>query len=117
MKKITLFISIILISECLLADTYTTLLSNKKCQESSNQLLSCSYKADKSLHVEIAGIGGASTGIAFIKSDFNGGYYGKFGLLHGCVIINNSNNFGDFAFISPKNGKIYKDWPSCQKQL
>lgn len=74
----------------------------------------------KSLHVSIAGIGQSDTGIAFMKSDFEGDFYAKVGTGHGCVIVGRgkkravSDNPTDFAFISPKNGKVYADWQECR---
>ena len=51
--------------------------------------------------------------------DVNGKYYGTFGILHGCVIVKNGmknqdKNPLDIAFVSPINGKVYKDWESCK---
>jgi len=55
-----------------------------------------------------------------------GDFYPTYGLQHGCVIIKrgskgvvNNELFGpgslfDFAFVSPKNGKVYKTWQECQ---
>ena len=101
---------------CALASetTYDVLVAGKYCQESRDQSLSCSYKAGKSLFIEIAGIGSPDTGVAFMKSDYHGDYYAKYGVLHGCIIVNRTSDFNSFAFISPKNGKIYKTWPECK---
>jgi hypothetical protein len=58
-----------------------------------------------------------------MKSDIDGDFYATYGVLHGCVIIkrgtkvNFKNNPGlsfDYSFISPKNGKVYKDWGKCE---
>ncbi|MCI2284259.1 hypothetical protein L3081_13780 [Colwellia sp. MSW7] len=116
MKLFALIISLSFFSQFSLVGTYEVILEGKKCQEDDYQQLNCSYKVGKDLHIEIAGIGQEDTGIAFLKSNFNGDYYGKFGLLHGCVIVNNGNSFSDFAFISPKNGKVYKSWENCKNQ-
>ena len=97
--------------------TYKAIVSGKECKESHNQSISCAYKIDDSLLIEIAGIGSPDTGIAFLKSDYNGKYYGKYGLLHGCIIINSTENYTAFAFISPKNGKVYHTWQECAKGM
>lgn len=97
-----------------LAGTYDAILAGKACKEDYFQQLNCSYKVGKDLFVEIAGIGEKDTGIAFLKSDYHGDYYGKYSLLHGCIIVNNGNNSSDFAFISPHNGKVYKSWENCK---
>ena len=54
-----------------------------------------------------------------MKSDFNGKYYGTVGVAHGCVVVKTgtaktTRNPLDLAFVSPSNGKVYQDWPSCQ---
>jgi hypothetical protein len=49
-----------------------------------------------------------------------GDYYARFGVMHGCIIVARgtrrpeSENPFDFAFISPKNGRVYRDWRDCQ---
>ena len=102
------------ISAEICADTYDALLAGKKCQQMFNQLLSCSYKIGDSLFIEIPGIGVPDAAITFLKSDADGGYYGKYGLLHGCAIVSSTKDLADVAFISPRNGKVYRTWQECQ---
>ncbi len=97
--------------------TYNAVVKGKKCQEDRNQSISCSYKVGKTLYIEIAGIGSPDTGIAFLKSDFDGDYYGKYGMLHGCIIVNSVKDLFSFAFISPTNGKVYKSWQECKNGM
>ena len=100
--------------------TYEITIKSKKCQEGASQLLACDYKIGKSLHISINGIGAPDTGISFMKSDFYGDFYGTYGIGHSCIIVSSGNNNGkgksyyDYAFISPKNGKVYKDWTECK---
>jgi hypothetical protein len=58
------------------------------------------------------------SGITFLRSKYEGDYFGKYGLMHGCIIIlhgKSSKLFGmDFAFVSPKSGKVYKTWEDCK---
>ena len=96
-------------------DTYRALLAGKSCKERGDQQVDCNYKIAKILHISIAGVGLKDTGIAFLKSDIDADYWGKFGMLHRCVIVKGPG-LADYAFISPKNGKIYKDWPNCRNQ-
>lgn len=108
-------LSVILLPQALASETtYDVLVAGKSCQEGKQQNLSCSYRAGKSLLVEIAGIGSPDTGVAFLKSDYKGDYYAKYGLLHGCIIVNRTSDLNSFAFISPMNGKIYKTWQECK---
>ena len=100
--------------------TYEITVKGKTCQESSGQLIECDYKIGKSLHISIAGLGQPDTGVSFMRSDFDGDFYATFGVMHGCVIVKPGKKnitpdyLPTFAFISPKNGKVYKDWQECQ---
>ncbi len=115
--KIYKFIFIILIlfsAPCFGEEkTFSAVISGKECHEDSSQTKHCSYEVGKSLLIEIAGVGQNDAAIVFLKSDFDGDYYGKVGVLHGCVIVSNSQNLFDVAFISPKNGKVYREWGRC----
>lgn len=97
---------------------YEDTLSGKTCAESRQQL-NCEYKVGKDLEFSIDGIGMPDTGITFARSDYlKGDYYATFGLRHGCVVVKHGVDlrlFGlDFAFVSPKNGKVYKTWEECK---
>ena len=101
--------------------TYDLTLKGKQCKEGLNQQLNCDYKIGDDFHLSIAGIGQSDAGVTFMKSNFNGKYYGTFGILHGCVIVKTGiknitkNPFDfDFAFVSPINGKVYENWESCK---
>lgn len=105
--------------------TYELVLAGKKCAERDNQQLDCDYKAGTGLWISIAGIGLPDTAVAFMRSSFDGDFYGTYGIAHGCIIIkrgkkNKSSALEgpgspiDFAFISPRNGKVYRNWTECQ---
>jgi hypothetical protein len=99
---------------------YELALKGKQCQEDSRQVLECEYRIGKTLHITITGIGQTDTAIAFLKSDENGDFYAAIGMRHGCVIVKpnpdlpNLANAFEFAFISPRSGKIYKTWQECE---
>ena len=100
--------------------TYDLIIKGKKCSEEFNQQLTCYYKIGNEFYLAIAGVGLSDTGVTFMKSDFNGEYYGTYGVMHGCVIVktgnkNKTKNALDLAFISPKNGKVYRDWENCKE--
>jgi hypothetical protein len=120
MKIIAVVILSFYFSQCALAygsSTFDTVVAGKKCQEDKNQMLSCSYRVGKSLFLEVAGIGTPDTGIAFLKSDYDGDFYAVYGLQHGCIIIHSTKNIFDMAFVSPKNGKIYRTWQECKSGM
>jgi hypothetical protein len=77
----------------------------------------CEYKVGKSLRFSVAGVGTDDAGIVFAKSDADGDFFASMGMLHGCVIVwpgRTSPSLIDLAFVSPVNGKAYRDWPSCK---
>jgi len=92
---------------------YDLLIAGKECKQELSQLLGCTYRINDDFQLDIIGIGAPDTAIMFTKSDFKGGhgYYAKYGLLHGCVIV---QHIPDMAFISPLNGKVYRDVESCK---
>lgn len=92
--------------------TFEALLAAKTCKDWHNTVI-CSYEIDKYFNMQIAGVGQRDAAVIFYNSDFEGTYYGKFGILHGCAIIANSHLIIDMAFVSPKNGKVYRNWQDC----
>lgn len=121
MTKSLMMAILLMISANAMADvsTYDLTVKGKQCKEGLNQQLDCDYKIGNDFHLSIGGVGQSDAGVTFMKSDVNGKYYGTFGILHGCVIVKNGNKSRDKspldnAFVSPINGKVYKDWESCK---
>jgi len=107
--------------------TYNLTLAGKSCKTSDHsQTLSCEYTVGTGLHFTIDGIGDPDTGITFMKSSFDGDFYAIYGMLHGCIIVKRGptgysdsavsgpGSFSDYAFVSPKNGKVYRNWQECK---
>ena len=116
--KILFFLFVLVVARPSFAQdvsTYDVVMSGKKCSEQNSiQQLDCKYVVGKSLSFEISGIGMRDRGVTVYKSDFDGDYYISYGVGHGCVIVKNSKNILNLAFVSPKNGKVYKTWEACQ---
>jgi hypothetical protein len=98
---------------------YQDTLSGKLCKEDeATQQLHCNYKVGKDLEFSIDAIGTPYTGITFTRSNIKGDYFATFGLMHGCVIVKHGGDDlalkPDVAFVSPKNGKVYKTWVDCK---
>lgn len=106
--------------------TYDEVLKGKQCAQHPNlQTLSCEYKVGADLHISIDGIGQEDTGVTFVKSNADGDFYATYGILHGCVVVKRGpksylegksdlGSMSDYAFISPRNGKVYRSWPQCK---
>jgi len=106
--------------------TRNLVVKGKSCKEDNSHQLECTYQVGKDLNVVITGIGQPDTAITYMKSDFEGDFYATYDVMHGCIIvkrgpkgINRDQLCGpgssfDYAFISPKNGKVYTNWKDCQ---
>lgn len=106
--------------------TYQLTIEGKKCSESSSQQIDCDYRLGSGLWISIAGIGLPDTSVTFMKSSFEGDFYATYGIMHGCVIVKRGKKNPlppaaegpgsptDYAFVSPKNGKVYRSWTQCQ---
>jgi hypothetical protein len=67
------------------------------------------------LEIWVVGIGLPDTAVTFARSNFEGDFYATFGMKHLCVTIKSGKDLlQGFAFISPRNGKVYKDWETCK---
>lgn len=98
--------------------TYEATVRGKACSEAANQQVNCDYKIGKGFWLSIAGVGQSDAAVTFMKVDFDGQYYGTFGVMHGCVIVKpgvaSKATPIDLAFVSPRNGKVYMTWQQCQ---
>ncbi|UTW45422.1 hypothetical protein KFE80_00355 [bacterium SCSIO 12696] len=122
MKKILIALVPLLLATGVYAQnqTYKDVLAGKVCKESDIQQLDCEYKVGKDLNVYIAGIGLPDTSITFYASSYDGDYFARVGVLHGCIIVvpgkaASRGIVGEQAFISPVNGKVYQNWQSCKQ--
>lgn len=91
--------------------------AGQTCTSSRNQI-QCDYKIGRSLLVQIVGVGLPEVAITTYQADDQGDYYASVGMLHGCVVIKPGQKtppegWTNLAFISPKNGKVYKTWRDC----
>lgn len=89
------------------------------CKQQSGGQLDCDYKVGQALRFTIAGVGQEDAAITFFRVDQRGDYYASVGVLHGCVIVKpgekNTDRTFPMAFVSPQNGKVYRDWQSCDR--
>ena len=96
--------------------TYDAVRMGMECRQNSLAGFECEYRVGESLHFIIAGIGELDAGIEILESSSQGDYYAKFGLLHQCVIVSpgaRGHSPPDLVFVSPRTGKIHRDWVSC----
>jgi hypothetical protein len=113
---ITIIFLFLVPSVCAGGTAFEDTVAGKRCNQNT-QTISCRYKVGKDLEFTIDGIGDPDTGISFLHSNFDGDYFATFGLRHGCVIVKHGRDPRlppDFAFVSPRNGKVYKTWEDCK---
>jgi hypothetical protein len=62
--------------------------------------------------------------VTFYKVDWDGDLYATYGVGHGCVIVKRGKQLAaeyplEFAvaFVSPRNGKVYRTWPDCKEGM
>lgn len=89
------------------------------CKQNVQGSLVCNYKVGRDLEFSIAATGEADAGISFLRSNIKGDYYARFGVMHGCVIVSQGEAAAqsapsEYAFVSPKNGRVYRTWQECQ---
>ena len=99
--------------------TYQATLKGKPCVEGKDQQINCDYKIGTDFWLSIAGGGQTDAAVTFMKADLDGHYYATFGTMHGCVIVKpgkaSKSTLLDFDFVSPRNGKVYRDWKDCKE--
>ena len=73
------------------------------------------------------GAGEEDAAIAFVQADSSANYVASVVPLHGCVVVKPAraadaarmagiavaDSVLTFAFVSPRTGKVYRNWPSC----
>ncbi len=82
----------------------------------------CHYKIGR-LAISIAAVGESDAGISVLHSDIGDDFYARFAVQHGCIIVAAGKAApkqalavgGDLAFISPRDGKVYKTWQECSR--
>jgi hypothetical protein len=90
------------------------------CKALADGSLVCKYEIGKDLEFSITSVGEKDAGISFLRSSIKGDYWARFGVMHGCVIVLQGEAVSQstalpFAFVSPKNGRVYKSWEECQR--
>ena len=100
------------------ASTFDAVVAGTRCEQNPMGSLECNYRVGKALKFGVVGVGDADAAITFYAVSFDGDYYASVGVAHGCVIVKPGKvtDLGaGFAFVSPRNGKVYHDWQSCKQ--
>ena len=102
---------------------YDTVRSGRICRDSVDPpgSMECEYAVGNGLHFLINGVGQPNWGIAFYKSSADSDFYGAFISRDKCIAIYRGRkglasleSLADEAFVSPKNGQVYRTRQECQ---
>lgn len=79
--------------------------------------MDCDYKVGKSLRFSVSGVGQQDVVINFLKVDSDEDFVASIAPLHGCIVVRathtRSDSTASLAFVSPQDGKIYRNWNTC----
>jgi hypothetical protein len=100
--------------------TYDAVVKGMSCKQRQTGEMDCEYQVGQSLRFGISGVSQPDAAVMFYKVDAADEYYAGVIALHGCVVIRPARSAGAdsvarFAFVSPRDGKVYRDWQSCFK--
>jgi hypothetical protein len=98
--------------------TYDDVVAGKRCSQNPIGDLECNYRVGRSLHFAIVAPGRPDGSIYFYAASFEGDYFAVIGMSHGCVVVRPGQGASearrlDLAFVSPRNGKVYRTWQDC----
>lgn len=97
--------------------TYDAIIHGMSCKQQSSGRMDCEYRVGKSLRFTIAGVGQPDVVVNFFKVDVDEDFYASVAPLHGCVVVRpasaRSDSTTQIAFVSPQDGKIYRNWNTC----
>ena len=100
------------------ASTFDATVAGMKCEQNPVDSLECDYRVGKSLHFGVIGVGDPDAAITFYSVSMDGDYYASVGVAHGCVVVKPGKLTAlgaGFAFVSPRDGKVYHDWQTCKQ--
>ena len=109
------------------ASTFDIVKDSTECEQTdSGKVIQCDYRAGRSLHISITGIGADHATVSFIQANFDSGFYAAYDVRHDCVIVKRNaavsegpkyrNPLLDLAFISPETGVVYPERSACVRE-
>ena len=99
--------------------TYDAVVQGMSCKQQTSGRMDCEYRVGKSLRFLISGVGQQDVVINFFKVDVDEDYFATVAPLHGCIAVRPAqarlDTTSNLAFVSPQDGKIYRNWNTCLK--
>lgn len=104
-------------------DIYTLITNGMRCNQggastSTETQMVCDYSVGDGLQFRIVAVGAADAGIEFEKVSPDSPYRAAMSIKHGCAIVEPRSEKSaapvpQFAFVSPRTGKVYHTWQDC----
>ena len=98
--------------------TYDAVIEGMNCRQQANGRLDCGYAIGESLRFTIAGVGQEDAIVSFAQVDSTKGFVAAYSTLHGCIVVKPAaagDSSAALAFISPRDGRVYRIWQHCKQ--
>jgi len=100
--------------------TYDLVVAGMRCSQNSRGDLECDYRVGRSLYFTIVAPGKPDGSIYFYSASVQSDYFAVVSLSNGCVIVRPGQSSGekrqvDLAFVSTRNGKVYRTARDCSQ--
>lgn len=106
---------------------FDALLEGMACRQHKSGRMDCEFRVGSSIRFIIAGVGQEDVIVSFVQADSGSEYVVSMVPLHGCVVVKPTrtadatraagipaaDSVVTFAFVSPKTGKVYRNWAAC----
>ncbi len=100
--------------------TYDDVVAGMRCSQNSRGDLECDYRVGRSLHFTIVAPGKPDASIYFYSASVQGDYFAVVSISNGCVVVRPGQSASqkrqlDLAFVSTRNGKVYRTANDCDE--
>jgi hypothetical protein len=97
--------------------TYDAVIEGMSCRQHGTGRLDCEYRVGEALRFVITGVGQDDALVNFLKVDSAAGYVAGFSALHLCVVVKPAvaDSAARLAFVSPRDGRVYRVWQHCRQ--
>jgi hypothetical protein len=106
---------------------FNALIDGMSCRQQSGGRMDCDFRVGSTLRFVVAGVGQEDVVISFMQADSVAEYVASIAPLHGCVVVKPvraadaarasglqaSDSAATYAFVSPRTGKVYRNWQGC----
>ena len=98
---------------------YDAVVQGMSCKQQPSGRMNCDYKVGEGLLFTVTGVGQVDVVVNFTKLTAESEFVAGVAPLHGCVIVRRArgaDSLGQTAFVSPHDGRVYRNWNTCLRQ-